>query len=679
MILNRLTLVNFGIYRGEKIFDLCPDSDRPIIIIGGKNGAGKTTLLDAIRLCLYGSLALDQSARPNKAAYEQYLRQRIHYSSNGVIPIDLASVELDFEYATAGERRIYTIKREWCNKPDRFEEKLLVFENTKLLQDMDANQWQDFLKELIPPGLSQLFFFDGEKIQALADDGPNNLALAEATKALLGLNIVDQLRNDLTIYRRRQQKGNDLDSAEREITLLEDELSQINTDLQKLELEQIQLKSVYDEVDNKIKLQEQEIAQVGGGFALKRNQYKDAEIRLKIEIDQVEQSIRDLCAELLPFAIAPDYTSATREQLLREAAYDQWEASKSFIEQKYDALQREIAQDDFWQDSDAEISPDLRRTIGDRVVSTLGHLTKPPETVEQTKRLHQVSALERQRLLQWIDESQTTTPNQLHTLTNRLAKLNEERDQTEQALQRVPEDDVLAPLVETLNQHHRELGTITEQVKQIEETRRKLEFDKAELDRKRIKAMEKRTKSEKLSRKIHQVIDVSLALNDFTTKLTELRIKQLQERFTNNFNRLCRKNRLIENVNINHQDFSITLVSDDGQITAKRDLSAGEKQIYAIAMLWALRQVSGRPLPVIIDTPLGRLDSDHRQNLVEQYFPRASHQVILFSTDTEVDVEFFSEMQPKIARAYHLNHDEAQQATIVQEGYFWNENGSNAQ
>jgi DNA sulfur modification protein DndD len=88
MILNRLTLVNFGIYRGQKEFNLRPQANQPIILIGGKNGAGKTTLLEAIRLCLYGSLALEQGVRPTKAEYEKHLRQRIHYSPESIIPID---------------------------------------------------------------------------------------------------------------------------------------------------------------------------------------------------------------------------------------------------------------------------------------------------------------------------------------------------------------------------------------------------------------------------------------------------------------------------------------------------------------------------------------------------------------------------------------------------------------
>lgn len=186
MIFNKLTLVNFGVYRGRHQFDLRPNPEQPIILFGGKNGAGKTTLLEAIRLCLYGPLALDQPPRPSQAAYEAHLARRIHRSGNGVVPIDRASLELEVEYALAGEHSCYTIKREWQQRADRVTETLYVTENGRLLQDMNASQWQDFLQDLIPPGLSQLFFFDGEKIQALADESHDNLALAQATNSVAG-------------------------------------------------------------------------------------------------------------------------------------------------------------------------------------------------------------------------------------------------------------------------------------------------------------------------------------------------------------------------------------------------------------------------------------------------------------------------------------------------------------
>jgi DNA sulfur modification protein DndD len=92
-------------------------------------------------------------------------------------------------------------------------------------------------------------------------------------------------------------------------------------------------------------------------------------------------------------------------------------------------------------------------------------------------------------------------------------------------------------------------------------------------------------------------------------------------------------------------------------------------------MLEALAKASGRHLPIIIDTPLGRLDSKHRQKLVESYFPVASHQVIVLSTDTEVDRSFYDGLQPHLSHGYHLSFDEAEGATTASEGYFWKHAG----
>lgn len=117
--------------------------------------------------------------------------------------------------------------------------------------------------------------------------------------------------------------------------------------------------------------------------------------------------------------------------------------------------------------------------------------------------------------------------------------------------------------------------------------------------------------------------------------------------------------------------FAISLFDDNGQPIPKHRLSEGEKQVFAVSVLWGLAQSSPRPLPAIIDTPMARLDSEHRLHLIERYFPNASHQVIILSTDTEVDQDFYAKLQPHIARAYHLNYDESEKVTLAREGYFW--------
>ena len=120
-------------------------------------------------------------------------------------------------------------------------------------------------------------------------------------------------------------------------------------------------------------------------------------------------------------------------------------------------------------------------------------------------------------------------------------------------------------------------------------------------------------------------------------------------------------------------DFAITLYDAAGNALPRQRLSEGEKQIFAVAMLWGLARASARPLPAVIDTPMARLAATHRENLVERYFPNASHQVLVFSTDTEVDRHYYELLLPAVSRAYHLRYSEQERVTVGEEGYFWKE------
>ena len=75
---------------------------------------------------------------------------------------------------------------------------------------------------------------------------------------------------------------------------------------------------------------------------------------------------------------------------------------------------------------------------------------------------------------------------------------------------------------------------------------------------------------------------------------------------------------------------------------------------------------------------MARLDAAHHRHLDERYFPNASHQVIILSTDTEVDRHYDQLLQPAVARAYHLHYDDQARITRGEEGYFWKDEPSAA-
>jgi DNA sulfur modification protein DndD len=157
----------------------------------------------------------------------------------------------------------------------------------------------------------------------------------------------------------------------------------------------------------------------------------------------------------------------------------------------------------------------------------------------------------------------------------------------------------------------------------------------------------------------------------FLQRATEKKIGRLAEFITESFRFLLRKKALVERVVIDPRTFSIEIEDSNGQRISKQQLSEGEKQIFAVSVLWGLSRASARPLPAVIDTPMGRLDAEHRNALLERYFPNASHQVVILSTDTEIEETAFEKLQPSIARAYHLNYDDAEKCTTATEGYFW--------
>jgi DNA sulfur modification protein DndD len=115
---------------------------------------------------------------------------------------------------------------------------------------------------------------------------------------------------------------------------------------------------------------------------------------------------------------------------------------------------------------------------------------------------------------------------------------------------------------------------------------------------------------------------------------------------------------------------TIRLLQASGETLQPDRLSAGERQLLATALLWGLSKSTGRRLPTIVDTPIARLDSSHRTNLVERYFPAVSEQVVLLSTDEELVGDYYTKLTPAVGQTYLLEYDDAEDCTKVNAGYF---------
>lgn len=655
MILRNIRLEDFGLYAGVTDLDLVPrrrpGGPTPIILIGGKNGAGKTTLLEAVRLALYGRRAL--GARVGQADYEAYLRERINRDA----PTPAAAVALEFDYAEAGTVHRYRVRREWAMRGKSVVESLMLEKDGSAIASVPREEWHHFLQELIPPGVSQLFFFDGEKIGEIADGEEDNEQLAEAVRGLLGIELVGRLRTDLGLYLARHQRDDeddvaarlegiirDIGVAERNAAVLSDEVAELTSarDSQARAAEQVRRRFVAE----------------GGDAAIHR-------VRIEAERDEVrratirgEHDLRELANKLLPFAMAPRLIGAFRSALSRASGNDGHQVSAEALE---DALMAWRTGDGPKRDAawSEKHWADLRRFLECQARSAAPALTSPAfrevgDGATALSRLAEVETVVRPRAITLLDE--------LDALARRSRELDVTLSRADNAASGV--------MLDELRLADQRVGSTEATLKARQEDLKILRGQLVTMERERRRLLEEQAGSAAATHRADLAARTAQALADYEHRLLDHKLTQLRTEFVRCFNHLVRKDDLIADVRIDVNSFAATLIDGAGREVPKAALSAGEKQVYAIAMLWALARTSGRPLPMIIDTPLARLDSEHRANLVERYFPAASHQVVLLSTDTEIDDRLIKDLEASVSHAYRLDYDPASGRTIASHGYF---------
>ena len=162
-------------------------------------------------------------------------------------------------------------------------------------------------------------------------------------------------------------------------------------------------------------------------------------------------------------------------------------------------------------------------------------------------------------------------------------------------------------------------------------------------------------------------------MQEFANRLQAQKVYQLEKNIASCFEFLSQKQGIITSISIDSETLDITLRDYNGGILLKDQLSAGEKQMFAISILWGLAISSGYKLPVIIDTPMARLDSAHRTNFINKYLPNASSQVIVLSTDEEINGKYLEDIQGYINTTYTLVYDEENKCSSIHRGYFGGE------
>ncbi|QOL14226.1 DNA sulfur modification protein DndD [Dickeya dianthicola] len=659
MLIKQLVLHNFRVFSGTHTLDLAPRkrphevNPRPIVLFGGLNGAGKTSILSAIRLALYGRLAFGSATQQQE--YIEQLGMLIHNGTYKAERPDEAAIELTFTYNQNGHETEFTVTRSW--KKGR-KDRLSLQQDGQPRSELSYDQCQGFLNELIPHGVADLFFFDGEKIAELAEDESGNI-LRTAVRRLLGLDLIAKLQNDLMIFVKRQQATRLDGPQQQQVELLEAKIKTLANQAETLLTEADFVNSRIEFLSQDIIRHEGLLNAQGGAFAQTKAQEKLKVETLLKEKERLEKALRQEFDGSLPYALAPDTLTRLLEKIANEAQIKQVKSFETELNQFLVQLKNDIA---FRSVSTGKIAA---KTIADNLEDYMA--AKPKGDL-----LFDISEREAGMLQQSIEQDSKKAWQRFDIYRHQLADIEQQLEQAAANIARAPEDEQLMDLFAALRDLDHQREKQRQKYRSLLEEAKRTKQQQLDCVRQVQKAHDITRSQYSFSSALKNAQETINLLDYYSDVLTQARVKKLSSNFEIAYHKLARKEDLQLNAHINPKTFDVELVDENGSVINRKLLSAGEKQIYAIAILEALAKTSGRDFPVIIDTPLGRLDSQHRDKLINHYFPEASHQVVLLSTDTEVDERYFvDQLRDDISHAYEIVFNAHTKSSTLKPGYFW--------
>jgi len=654
MIFKTLSLENFRVFNGLHNIELAPRRDgllsKPIVLFGGLNGAGKTSILTAIRLSLLGRRAIGNAV--SKKDFNEYLAEQINKKAIKDNSDPVAKISLEFTHTHQGRHSAYRIVRNWSLDAD---ETLILFKNDVCEESLTTEQVQSFLHELVPPGIGDLFFFDGEKIAELAEDD-TGLYLKEAVQKLLGIDVINRLSDDLDIYIKQiSQKAADTKTV-KVINEFEKEKNEFLLHASKERESEDQVRRQLADLELQINEAEEKIQERGGAWAKTKNDEKNKADDLIKQTAILETKLLNELDGSFPLSLAPNAMAELINTLTKEQKTKDSQAFSNKLNESLSGLET-VIKSQFSKDSDA-----LLATISEYFNSVSAPLSGNVKLDISNTDFNLIQG-------QMIDAS--LAKNHCNELTKKLMKTEQALEYVSLNIQRAPDEEELT----NLYGHLRYLDSQKHKLKTQyghHLVKTKSYITKALDLAKKLEKLYANQKTEaSISKAVGRVDATTKVLNEFSEQLTEMRVSQLEELFVQSYRKLARKEDLKLSAKIDPTTFDVTLVDADNIAINRKSMSAGEKQIFAFAILEALGKLSGKVLPVVIDTPLGRLDSKHRDKLVKHYFPEAGEQVILLSTDTEVDEDFFGAMAHEVSHSYEIEFDEQTKCSTLTEGYFW--------
>lgn len=643
MIITKLTFHNFGVYAGNNVFEF--ESSKPVVLIGGMNGRGKTTFLEGVLLALYGANSFAYS-ESKYSSYGQYLKAFVNTADGSLETY----VELEFKLENETDER-YLIRRSWPGNGQRTRETIQVKkdgqDNTFL-----TDNWAMFIENILPSGLSSFFFFDGEKIAELAVENTNT-QMKESIKTLLGISVLDLLDNDISRIVNRVGKRSNDQVHTKELKILRERKNQTEVALQIIDDRIAETSAQIEEARKKLEKAKVDYTSKGGDIVVQRQDLFTERTALVAKVEQGKETLIGVAASELPLLLVKDLledisVQAAKEHETKLLGYTV-DKIHSMFETYSDGGDSNSVRDfiSYVENKAAEESTEIVFDISDQS-------------------FYQLTSL----LGNGLMNAQGNMLQNMATCQKGIAKI----DEIDSYLSVDIDEKVLSKIYKKIKTLEQEIIEHEASLEIAQKQRTGLNGDvmraTSEYNRFVENMLSNLESDDDNGRILKYAHHATQALAEYKIRLQKKKIGTLAETMTKCYKQLANKKNLISRIDMDAVTLDFVYLNADNQIVPKESLSAGEKQLMVISLLWALAICSKKKLPVIIDTPLSRMDSVHRVALIKTYFPNASDQTIILSTDSEIDKHYYEIMKDTVGDEFTLVYDDELKCSKIKKGYF---------
>jgi DNA sulfur modification protein DndD len=544
-------------------------------------------------------------------------------------------IKVVMEFADFGKTQCVEVTRRWVAKVERICEEVSVTLDGVTLSDDEGGE---LLENIVPADILRFFFFDGEKIKELADwDRDDDSRLFVAVDQLLGLSIVDQLDRDLSRISDHGGAALGKKKLKEVLDKSEDLEREYEAAVSKAKELRSQLRGAnrsYDEAKRRFAL-------IGGLVASEKEELQRRLGEANARVLSLHEELSRQAHGILPLLLGRGMFDAMLEHVAVATRLERAEAVSKVLADSENALTVSFRKAGFCKEDARRILAIVRQELLPRPIA----LSRQPI---------QLSLRECAWMQSVLTDELPKLGSRIKDMVAEYKQLSHEIAALEKRLRKVPNSDPKAEgAFLELETSQRTLVECEAGVSsnETEVQRLKVEIEKARTETKRIR--QEHFNRRRLARRDQILAALHEALPAYGRELRRSTEEKFAQLLTQALNQLWHKPGRVTRTEVDFQNRTLRLFAGAVEVV-KSDLSSAEKQLFATGFIYALARLSNRSFPFVIDTPLGRLDRQHRRQFLNDFLGRLSHQVILFATDTEISRTSLRNLVPLIATQYEL-------------------------